>query len=77
MGRPAEGVGPEDLLTTEQAASALGVNPATVRSWAQAGRLPGRRWGTGNAWHFRRADVDAFLHDCRVRPGTLGHLYDR
>jgi excisionase family DNA binding protein len=43
------------LLTTQQAAEALGVTVARVRQLAQAGTLPATR--IGRDWVIRRADV--------------------
>ena len=48
--RPA---GAPDVLTTEQAAALLQVDPAEVAALAEAGELPGRR--IGGDWRFPRA----------------------
>jgi len=47
----------ENLLNAKQAADRLAVNHATIRKWANSGKLPGTR--VGNVWLFTPADVDA------------------
>ena len=48
--RPAE---PHEVLTLEQAAELLQVEPGVVGDLAEAGELPGRK--LGDAWRFPRA----------------------
>lgn len=47
-----------DKLTVSQVAREFGVNPQTVRRWADAGDLP-CTYTLGGARRFDRADVDA------------------
>lgn len=47
-----------ELLTAQEVAQALRVDPATVRRWANDGTLPSIRVGRG--WRFRADDVAAF-----------------
>jgi excisionase family DNA binding protein len=54
--RPAE---PHDVLTLEQAAALLQVDPAEVAALAEAGELPGRR--IGGDWRFPRAALLEWL----------------
>jgi excisionase family DNA binding protein len=54
--RPAE---PAEVLTLEQAAALLQVEPAEVEALAEAGDLPGRR--IGDAWRFPRAALLEWL----------------
>ena len=54
--RPAE---PRDVLTLEQAAALLQVDPAEVAALAEAGELPGRR--IGGDWRFPRAALLEWL----------------
>jgi excisionase family DNA binding protein len=54
--RPAE---PPEVLTLEQAAELLQVEPAEVAALAEAGDLPGRR--IGDAWRFPRAALLEWL----------------
>jgi len=48
-----------DVLTVEQAAALLQVEPAEVAALAEAGELPGRR--IGGAWRFPRAALLEWL----------------
>ena len=50
------GAGAAQWLGTSEAARALGVSTATVRSWIRSGRLPATR--IGRKWMIARADVD-------------------
>ncbi len=50
---------PPEVLTLEQAAELLQLEPAAVAELAAAGELPGRR--IGEAWRFSRAAVLAWL----------------
>lgn len=52
------------LLTVEQLAERLAVNPMTVRRMVNRGQLPAVR--IGRAIRFKPADVDAFLESVRV-----------
>ena len=54
--RPVE---PPEVLTVEQAAALLQVEPADVTALAEAGELPGRR--IGDAWRFPRAALLEWL----------------
>ena len=38
---------PADLLTPNQAAQLLGVDPASIRRWLKTGRMPGYKIGGG------------------------------
>jgi excisionase family DNA binding protein len=53
------------LLTTEQAATALGITPAGVRKLFERGQLPAQRFGRALA--FDPHDVKAAK--CRPAPG--------
>jgi excisionase family DNA binding protein len=56
--RPVNDSATEDMLSTEQAAAALGVKPKTVAGWIRSGRLPASRPG-GRQWRIARADLTA------------------
>ena len=49
-----------DLHTTESAARLLGVSPASVRRWSDAGLLPVQRVGRRGSRRFREADLRSF-----------------
>lgn len=50
---------PAVWLTTEAAAELLGLHPKTTARLARTGEIPATR--LGNAWRFRRDDVEAYL----------------
>lgn len=54
-------VHPDDVLTLEEVAALLKLQPETVRSRAEDGDLPGRRFG--KEWRFARVAVLAWLAD--------------
>ncbi len=56
------------LLTVEEAAAHLRVNPQTVYRLLRAGKLPGVR--VGRQWRVRRADLDAYLTVPVLRVGS-------
>jgi excisionase family DNA binding protein len=56
----------EDWLSLRQVAEMLGMHPATVRLWADRNELPSRRT-TGGHRRFRRADIEARLHQEQER----------
>jgi excisionase family DNA binding protein len=49
----------EDLLTSDEVAYLLKIQPYTVREWAKEGRLKGRKYG--RMWRFKREDIQAFI----------------
>lgn len=55
----------EPLLTARQLATALGVAPATVLDWFEAGRLPGFRLSS-RAVRFRESEILGWLEARRV-----------
>jgi excisionase family DNA binding protein len=50
-----------EVLTAEQAARYLQVNPETVRRAARSGRLPAARMG--RRWRFQKSALDQWLAD--------------
>jgi excisionase family DNA binding protein len=58
-----------DLLTEQQAAERLDIDPATLRRWLQEGRLPYYRLG-GRRIRIAPADIDIFIQQSRVCAGT-------
>lgn len=56
----------DQLLTTDEAAALLRVEPWTVREWAKTGRLRGLK--PGKAWRFDPRDVDELLEGAENRP---------
>jgi excisionase family DNA binding protein len=54
-------MGPEKLLTPEDAAKALLVKPETLRGWLRTGKLKGVK--AGRLWRVRESDLEAFLKE--------------
>ena len=59
----------ERLLTAREVAELLGVSPATVLDWHQAGRIPSYRLPSG-AVRFRASELEQWLAACRRGPAA-------
>ncbi|HJL18291.1 MAG TPA: helix-turn-helix domain-containing protein [Sandaracinaceae bacterium LLY-WYZ-13_1] len=68
-------LGPElptdDLLTTSEAADALGVSPTSIKRWADAGRLPAQKTAGGHR-RYRRGDVEHMRRQGEEEPHING-----
>ncbi|MCY4630856.1 MAG: helix-turn-helix domain-containing protein [bacterium] len=62
-----------DWLSTEDTARRLGLTTRTIYRFVDIGGLPAYRFG--RVFRFKASDVDAFIEQSRVEPGTLKHLY--
>ena len=60
-------------LNTEEAARRLGITTRTLYRFIDKGELAAYRFG--RVFRLKQADVDNFIDQCRVEPGTLRHLY--
>ncbi len=60
-------------LSTAEAARRLGVTPRTLYRFIDEGQVPAYRFG--RVIRLKQAEVDAFVEECRIEPGTLEHLY--
>jgi excisionase family DNA binding protein len=49
----------DDIMTLEQVASYLKLQPQTVYKWAQEGQIPGAK--LGKEWRFRRRILDEWV----------------
>lgn len=58
MSQPSESS--DYTVTVSEAASLFGVSPATIRRWADEGKIVGRRT-LGKQRRFRRADLEEAL----------------
>jgi excisionase family DNA binding protein len=67
--------GEDEVLSVEEAAALLKVEPATVRREARAGRLPGRH--VGKQWRFSRAALLGWLAGEVEGPGEPPDRYAR
>ena len=62
-----------DWLSTEDTARRLGLTTRTIYRFVDIGQLPAYRFG--RVFRFKASDVDTFIEQSRVEPGTLRHLY--
>ena len=60
-------------MSTAEAARRLGITPRTLYRFIDEGQLPAYRFG--RVIHLKRTEVDSFIENCRIEPGTLEHLY--
>ena len=62
-----------EYVLTAEAAKILGVSQNTLRSWAEAGKVPMYRNPANGYRLFRRADLENFLHDieCHMQAHTV------
>lgn len=60
-------------LSTGDAAHRLGITTRTLYRFIDEGQLPAYRFG--RVIRLKLTDVDAFIEQCRIEPGTLEHLY--
>ena len=65
-----------DLLTPEEVAEYVRVNPQTIYRLLRSGRLPGAK--IGHQWRVRKADLDAYLHgQAGAAPVATGQPTDK
>ncbi len=62
-----------EWLNTDEAAKRLGITTRTLYRFMDQGRLPSYRFG--RVFRLKTTDIEVFIEDCRVEPGTLSHLY--
>lgn len=60
-------------LSTAEAAKRLGITPRTLYRFIDEGQVPGYRFG--RVIRLKEDEVDSFIEACRIKPGTLEHLY--
>ncbi len=60
-------------LSTLKAADRMGITTRTLYRFIDRGDLPAYRFG--RVIRLRLSDVDMFIEECRVEPGSLEHLY--
>ena len=64
---------PIHWLSTADAAKYLGITPRTLYRFIVEGQIAGYRFG--RVIRLKQDDVDAFIEQSRIAPGTLEHLY--
>jgi excisionase family DNA binding protein len=60
-------------MSTQEAANRLGVTTRTLYRFVDEGLIPAYKMG--RVFRLQRSDVDAFIEQSRVEPGSLEHLY--
>jgi len=60
-------------LSTNEAASRLGVSLRTLYKFIDEGQLPAYKFG--RVIRLQQEEVDTFITSARIEPGTLEHLY--
>ena len=60
-------------LSTGESARRLGITTRTLYRFIDEGQLPAYRFG--RVIRLKENEVDAFIESCRIKPGTLEHLY--
>jgi excisionase family DNA binding protein len=63
---PHERTDPEEMLSANEAGKLLGVSGKTVVRMMEDGEFPGYR--IGNAWKFRRGDIEAYRESRKYLP---------
>jgi excisionase family DNA binding protein len=69
-------VGPEtDIMTLEEVAKYLKLQPQTVYKWAQEGQIPGAK--LGKEWRFRRRLLDEWIDSAiHLSKGGFNFLFE-
>jgi len=60
-------------MSTKEAAEHLGVTLRSLYRFIDEGALPAFKFG--RVIRLKADDVDAFIENCRIAPGSLEHLY--
>lgn len=64
---------PIQWLSTAEAARYLGITSRTLYRFIDEGQIAGYRFG--RVIRLKQDDVDHFIENSRITPGTLEHLY--
>ncbi len=64
---------PTNWLSTKEAAAQLGVTTRTVYRFIDEGGLPAYKFG--RVIRVKESDLEVFVEQCRVEPGSIAHLY--
>jgi len=59
-------------MTTQEAARRMGVTPRTLYRFIDEGGIPAYKMG--RVFRVQKADVDAYIANALIEPGSLGHL---
>ena len=64
---------PIEWLSTKEAAECLGITLRSLYRFIDEGGLAAFKFG--RVIRLKADDVDAFIENCRIAPGSLEHLY--
>ena len=62
-----------EWLSTQEAARRLGITTRTLYRFVDQGDIPAYRMG--RVIRLQASDIDAYIAQSRIQPGTLEHLY--
>ncbi len=60
-------------MSTAQAAQRIGITPRTLYRFIDQGDIPAYRFG--RVIRLKQSEIDTFIEQARIAPGTLEHLY--
>ena len=60
-------------MSTQEAARRLGVTARTLYRFVDEGALPAYKMG--RVFRLKQSDVDTYIEQARIPPGSLEHLY--
>lgn len=60
-------------LSTDAAAEYLGITRRTLYRFIDAGLVPAYQFG--RVYRLQQAEVDDFIENSRIQPGSISHLY--
>ena len=63
----------DSWMSSKDAAQRIGITPRTLYRFIDEGQIPAYR--IGRVIRLQRSDVESFIEQSRVQPGTLKHLY--
>lgn len=66
-------IGQGRWLSTKEASEFLGVNLRTLYRFIDEGELPAYKFG--RVIRLKEEDVNSFIEQARITPGSLEHLY--
>ena len=55
-----------EYVKVAEAAEILGVSQGTIRTWAEAGKIPMHKNPANGYRLFRREELEQFLHECAM-----------
>ncbi len=70
---PSGASGPIEWLGTAEAARHLGITTRTLYRLINEGQIPAYKFG--RVFRLKHSDIEQFIEDSRVEPGSLDHLY--